>query len=55
MEVVADPAFKRRLEDNLDEAVESGIFGLPTTVYRGKRYFGNDRLELLERHLDSGI
>jgi 2-hydroxychromene-2-carboxylate isomerase/predicted thioesterase len=55
MEVVADPAFKRRLEDNLDEAVKSDIFGLPTTVYRGKRYFGNDRLELLERHLDSRV
>ena len=55
MGVIADPAFKKRLEDNLDEAVKSQIFGLPTTVYRGKRYFGNDRLELLERHLDSAM
>lgn len=55
MEVVADPAYARRLENNLEEAVESKIFGLPTTVYRSKRYFGNDRLELLERHMDSGV
>lgn len=54
MEVVANPEFKARLEANLDEAVESKIFGLPMTVYKGKRYFGNDRLELLERHLDAG-
>jgi 2-hydroxychromene-2-carboxylate isomerase/predicted thioesterase len=53
MDVIADPEFKSRLEANLDEAVESKIFGLPMTVYRGKRYFGNDRLELLERHLDA--
>ena len=49
-----DAAFKARLETSLEAAVGGGIFGLPTTVYRGKRYFGNDRLELLERHLDAG-
>ncbi len=53
MQVVADDEYKARLEANLDEAVESKIFGLPMTMYKGKRYFGNDRLELLERHLDS--
>jgi 2-hydroxychromene-2-carboxylate isomerase/predicted thioesterase len=55
MEVIHDQTFKRRLEQNLEEAVENDIFGLPTTLYRGKRYFGNDRLELLERHLDSAV
>ncbi|MDX1527654.1 MAG: DsbA family protein [Gammaproteobacteria bacterium] len=54
MEVIADPEFKARLDANLDEAVEREIFGLPMTVIEGKRYFGNDRLELLERHLDAG-
>ena len=49
-----DAAYKAELEANLEAAVDGGIFGLPTTVYRGKRYFGNDRLELLERHLDAG-
>ena len=44
--------YKARLDANLEAAVNAGIFGLPTAVYRGKRYFGNDRLELLERHLD---
>ncbi len=53
MQVISDEEYKARLDANLDEAVESKIFGLPMTVYRGKRYFGNDRLELLERHLDA--
>ncbi len=53
MEVVADPEFKARLDANLDEAVDRKVFGLPMMVYRGKRYFGNDRLDLLERHLDA--
>ena len=53
MEVIADDVYKARLEANLEEAVEKKIFGLPMSVFRGKRYFGNDRLELLERHLDS--
>lgn len=51
---IGDSELKARLDANLDAAVDDGIFGLPTTVYRGKRYFGNDRLELLERHLDVG-
>ncbi|HSS63033.1 MAG TPA: DsbA family protein [Gammaproteobacteria bacterium] len=53
MQVLADKKYKARLEANLEEAVESSIFGLPMTIFRGKRYFGNDRLDLLERHLDS--
>lgn len=48
-----NPDHKARVEANLEEAVAAGIFGLPTIVYDGKRYFGNDRLELLERHLDT--
>lgn len=52
MEVIADPEYKVRLEANLDEAVDTKIFGLPMTVYKSKRYFGNDRLVLLGRHLD---
>ncbi len=48
----ANPDHKARIEANLEDAIAAGIFGLPTTVYDGKRYFGNDRLELLERHLD---
>ena len=46
--------YKARLDANLEAAVNAGIFGLPTAVWRGKRYFGNDRLALLERHLDGG-
>lgn len=50
-----EPVYKERLSDNLREAVEKGLFGLPTVVRDRKLYFGNDRLDLLERHLDSGL
>ena len=50
-EVAADPAHKQTIEDNLAEAVASGLFGVPTAVFDGKLFFGNDHLDLLDRHL----
>lgn len=40
---------------NLDEAVQSGAFGSPFYIVRetGQRFFGQDRLDLLDRHLAS--
>ncbi len=34
-----------------EEAVGRGVFGVPTFVVDGELYWGNDRLEMLERHL----
>jgi 2-hydroxychromene-2-carboxylate isomerase len=50
-EVTADPRYKAMIEDNLDEAIRQHLFGVPTAVFRGKLYFGNDHLDLLDRHL----
>ena len=34
-----------------DEAIEAGIFGTPTWVYEGERFWGQDRLEFLDERL----
>ena len=45
-------ATKQALVANLDEAIANGVFGVPTVALGEKLYFGNDRLELLELHLN---
>ena len=43
--------FKDRLEAITQEAIARGVFGVPTVDTGAKLYFGNDRLDLLDRHL----
>jgi hypothetical protein len=43
-----DDAYRRPLESNNSEAIERGLFGVPSIVCRGKLFFGNDRPQLLE-------
>jgi 2-hydroxychromene-2-carboxylate isomerase len=40
---------------NLEQAVEAGVFGSPFYVVRetGQRFWGQDRLDFLDRHLSS--
>lgn len=45
---VTDDEYRRRLEANTSEAIKRGVFGVPTVICRGKLFFGNDRLELLD-------
>lgn len=45
-------AFKQRLDDNTREALARGVFGVPTVDTGTKLYFGNDRLGLLDLHLE---
>ena len=33
---------------NTDDAVNAGVFGSPSYVYRGEVFWGQDRLEMLE-------
>lgn len=42
---------KQRIEANTEEAIGRGLFGVPTIDTGAKLYFGNDRLDLLGRHL----
>ena len=36
---------------NLDEAVARGVFGVPFYIAGEERFWGQDRLDLLEAHL----
>jgi 2-hydroxychromene-2-carboxylate isomerase len=47
-------AYKDRIEANTEEAIGRGVFGVPTVDTGPKLYFGNDRLDLLDRHLSRG-
>ena len=42
---------KQRVDDNTAAAIARGVFGVPTVDTGTKLYFGNDRLDLLDRHL----
>ncbi|MFT5112002.1 MAG: 2-hydroxychromene-2-carboxylate isomerase/predicted thioesterase [Parasphingorhabdus sp.] len=48
----SDSHFKQKLEENLDDAVQQGLFGLPAFTLEDKLYWGNDRIDLLQRHLE---
>lgn len=36
-----------------DEAVQNGVFGAPTFILNGERFWGQDRLDFLDRALDA--
>lgn len=38
---------------NSDEAIATGVFGAPTFVLEGERFWGQDRLDFLDRALDA--
>lgn len=42
----------RRVEAGIDRAREAGVFGVPTFVFRGQRFWGNDRFDWLLREID---
>lgn len=44
---IKDPQYKERLLAIRQQAVEAGVFGAPTFIYQGKRFWGNDRIESL--------
>jgi 2-hydroxychromene-2-carboxylate isomerase len=43
--------YKQKVELNTEAAIARGVFGVPTVDTGGKLYFGNDRLDLLDLHL----
>ena len=48
---VDEPQTKEELRRNTDEAIERGVFGAPTFFVGGEMFWGNDRLEFVERAL----
>ncbi len=45
------PQTIRKLEENNQRAVQSGVFGAPTFIVEGERFWGQDRLDFLEERL----
>jgi 2-hydroxychromene-2-carboxylate isomerase len=48
-----DPAIKDRLIANTRDAIDHGVFGLPSFVVNGELYFGKDRLREVEDALSA--
>jgi len=48
LELAVDQSIKDQLVANTREAVEQGVFGLPSFIVGGELYFGKDRLREVE-------
>jgi 2-hydroxychromene-2-carboxylate isomerase len=46
---------KQRLRQQTDAAVAAGVFGVPSFVVDDEIFWGNDRLPLLQAHLQGGL
>ena len=47
-DITADPArYDALIEQNQDAHIQAGHWGVPTTVFNGEPFFGQDRIELL--------
>jgi 2-hydroxychromene-2-carboxylate isomerase len=49
-----DPAVKDRLRAEVDAGIAKGVFGSPFIFVDGEPFWGNDRLDLVDRWLDTG-
>ena len=48
------PAVKDAYDAHTEDAIAAQVFGAPTYVYRGEPFWGQDRLDFLERALKAG-
>ncbi len=46
--------YTRRWEENSKQAIAGGVFGIPTYVYADELFWGQDRLDFLERAIRAG-
>ena len=49
LEAAASPDVQAQHRANTDEAIARGVFGSPTYFIRGDMFYGQDRLQMLER------
>lgn len=54
LELAQQPEIKDELKRTTEEAVERGVFGAPSFFVGRELFFGNDRLEFVERALRAG-
>lgn len=53
---VADPEIREKLHENGRQAIEAGVFGVPTFVYDGVIFWGEDETDfLLDVLADPGL
>ena len=48
-----DPAIKKRLIDNTEDAVKRGVFGAPSFFVGEELFFGKDRLRDVEEEIET--
>jgi 2-hydroxychromene-2-carboxylate isomerase len=51
---VQDPAIKEKLRAETERSIERGVFGSPFVFVDGEAFWGNDRLDQVERWLATG-
>lgn len=51
---LGEPSIKDALRSEVETAIEIGVFGSPMMIVNGEKFWGNDRLEQLDRWLQSG-
>src|SRR4051812_39827851 len=49
----SEPAIQQRYEANTQAAIEASVFGSPTYVIDGEMFWGQDRLDFVQRKLSS--
>jgi 2-hydroxychromene-2-carboxylate isomerase len=54
LELAGDQTIKEQLVANTQEAVEHGVFGLPSFIVGGELFFGKDRLRDVEEAILGG-
>ena len=48
-----DPAVQARYEANTRQAIDAGVFGAPSFIIDDELFWGQDRLDFVERKLQS--
>ncbi|HJV92926.1 MAG TPA: DsbA family protein, partial [Azonexus sp.] len=48
------PELKARLKEEVDQAMQVGVFGSPYVIIDGEAFFGADRLPQIEKWLANG-
>lgn len=51
---INDPAIKDKLRAETDRAIQQGVFGSPFFIVDGEPFWGHDRLEQIDRWLETG-
>ena len=51
LEASQSPAVRQRYETNTQQAIDAGVFGAPSYVIEGEVFWGQDRLDFVQRRL----